>query len=78
MDKDIASILFMPVCTNCWKIIWQTVDARYEGVDITGSSPQLVGSICDIYPNKCPYCKVNFNHIAIPTKLAFNGIDYIT
>ena len=71
MDKEIASILFMPVCTKCLKIIWQEIDGR-----------QSVGAICGspryISPDKCPHCGTWFNNITIPTKLPFNAYDYVT
>ena len=69
-NKEIASILFMPVCTKCLKIIWETIDVQ-----------QRVGAISaayDISPDKCPYCGTWFNNIAIPTKLPFNAYDYVT
>ena len=72
MDNKIASILFMPVCTKCLKIIWQTVDAKEERVD---NGRPFIGSNCEIYPNKCPHCGTWFDHIVIPTKLPFNAVE---
>lgn len=72
MNKEIASIMFMPVCTKCLKIIWQEVDAP-QSVGVIGGSPK-----CDISPDKCPHCGTWFNSIKIPTKLPFNAHDYVT
>ena len=76
MDKKITSIMFLPVCTKCLKIIWQEVDMP-KRVDIIGDSPKLMGAIYDISPDKCPHCGALFNYITIPTKLPFNAFDCI-
>ena len=76
MDKEIASILFMPVCTKCLKIIWQEIDGR-QSVGIICGSPRLMGATYDISPDKCPHCGAWFNNITIPTKLPFNAYDYV-
>jgi len=76
MDKEIASIMFMPVCTKCLNIIQQEVDAP-QSVGVIGGSPRLMGAKYDISPDKCPYCGTWFNNIAIPTKLPFNAYDYV-
>jgi len=55
------TILFMPVCTKCLKIIWQTVDCDDKH---------------NIVPDKCPYCGTWFDRIAMPTKLPFDARDY--
>ena len=75
MDKEIASITFMPVCTKCWKIIWQEIDGR-QSVGIVCGSPRLMYPTYDISPDKCPHCGTLFNNITIPTKLPFNSYDY--
>jgi len=65
MDKEIASIMFMPVCTKCWKIIWQEIDAQ-----------ERMGSMHNISPYECPNCGALFDNITIPTKLPFDPYDY--
>ena len=77
MDKEIASILFMPVCTKCLKIIWQEINGG-QSVDVICDSPRLRMPTYDISPDKCPYCGAWFNNITIPTKLPFNAYDCIT
>ena len=77
MDKEIASIMFMPVCTKCLKIIWQEIDGQQSVGDIYGS-PRLMGAKYNISPDKCPHCGAWFNNITIPTKLPFNLYDYVT
>ena len=69
-DYKVASIMFMPVCTKCLKIIWQEVDAS-QSID-------FIGATYDISPNKCPHCGALFNSIEIPAKLPFNLYDYVT
>ena len=77
MDKEITSILFMPVCTKCLKIIWQEIDGR-QSVDIICGSPRLMSATYDISPDKCPHCGALFSNITIPTKLPFTAYDYVT
>ena len=77
MDKEIASILFMPVCTKCLKIIFQTVDGQERYGSVCGR-PQLIGAAYDITPEKCPHCGSFFNNITMPTKLPFNVTEHIT
>lgn len=77
MDKEIASIMFMPVCMKCLNIIWQEVDAP-QSVGVIGGSPRLMGAKYDISPDKCPHCGALFNSIKIPTKLPFNSYDYVS
>ena len=77
MDKDIVSIVFLPVCAKCFKIIWQEVDAPQSDGVIDGS-PRLMGAKYDISPDTCPHCGAWFDSIKIPTKLPFNSYDYVT
>lgn len=52
MDKETASIMFMPVCT---KFIWQEIDGR-QSIGVVCGSPRLMGATHDISPDKCPHC----------------------
>jgi len=76
MDKEIASIMFMPVCTKCLKIILQEIDVQQRDCNVF-DSPRLMGATYDISPDKCPHCGAWFNNITIPTKLPFNAYDYV-
>ena len=76
MNKETASIMFMPVCTKCLKIIWRKIDAR-QSVDTVCGSPRLINATYDISPDECPHCGALFNNITIPTKLPFNSCDYM-
>ncbi len=76
MDKEIASIMFMPVCTKCLKIIRKRIDA-WQSVDMVCGSPKIVNAAYDISPDECPYCGALFNNITMPTKLPFNPCDYM-
>lgn len=77
MDKEIASIMFVPVCTKCWKIIWQEIDVQQRVSNICGS-PGVMYATYDISPNKCPHCGALFDNVTIPTRLPFNAYDYVT
>jgi len=50
-----TSIKFLPVCTNCRKIIEERIDCEDNIVT----------------PRFCPHCNVPFNAIEIPTKIPF-------
>ena len=75
MDKEIASIMFMPVCTECWNIIFQEIDVQ-QSSGIVRDSPRLIYPKYAISPDKCPHCGALFNNITIPTKLPFDSYDY--
>ena len=75
MDKEMASIIFMPVCTKCLKIIWQEIDGL-QSVDVIRDSPRILGATYYISPYNCPHCGALFNSIIMPTKLPFNPYDF--
>ena len=77
MDKEIASILFMPVCTKCLKIIWQRIEGS-QRIGLVCGFPRLVGPTYDISPSQCPHCGAWFDNITIPTKLPFEATEHIT
>lgn len=58
-----ASIIFMPVCSKCMKIIYERVGAG------------RIGQSFDEYyinPSKCPYCGEMFDRITVQN-LKLNG-----
>lgn len=75
-DNGITSIVFLPVCSKCLDIIWQEVDAP-QSVGVIDGSPRLMGAKYDITPNECPHCGRFIDSIVIPTKLPFNGLEYM-
>ena len=65
-DNGITSIVFLPVCSNCLNIIWQTVD--YE--DCMGTvygTPMAFVDKHNIRPGKCPHCGRFIESVVIPT-----------
>lgn len=72
MENCIASSNFLPVCSNCLKIIWQTVEATQE-IENVDKRPKVTGARYSISPEKCPYCNSFFENIIIPTKLPFDN-----
>lgn len=76
LDKGITSIVFLPVCSKCLNIIWQTVDFEVR-TGIACGRPRLISEDYDLTPNKCPHCGRFINSITIPTKLPFNGSEYM-
>lgn len=75
-DNGLTSIVFLPVCKECLNIIWQTVDCK-KRTEIACGIPRTIGDEYDITPNKCPHCGRFVNSIVIPTKLPFNGSEYM-
>lgn len=61
--EGLTSIKFLPVCSNCLKIIWQTVDAKQDAVDMRWF----------FSPEKCPHCGNYIESITMPTKLPFDN-----
>lgn len=76
LDNGITSIVFLPVCSKCLNIIWQTVDCKAR-TGIECGRPRIIGEEYDLTPDKCPHCGWFINSIVIPTKLPFNGSEYM-
>lgn len=75
-DNGITSIVFLPVCSKCLDLIWQTVDCE-KRIGIVCGIPRTIGDEYGITPNKCPHCGRYINSVVIPTKLPFNGSEYM-
>jgi hypothetical protein len=75
-DNGITSIVFLPVCSKCLNIIWQTVDCEAR-TGIACGSPRIIGEKYDLTPEQCPHCRRFIDSITIPTKLPFNGSEYM-
>ena len=75
-DNGIASIIFLPVCSKCLNIIWQTIDCK-KRTGIVCGIPRTIGDEYDITPYKCPHCGRFIDSVEIPTKLPFNGSEYM-
>ena len=73
-DNGITSIVFLPVCSNCLNIIWQTVNYE-ERIGIVRGISCTIGD--GITPNKCPHCGRFIKSVVIPTKLPFNFSEYM-
>ena len=74
-DNGITSIVFLPVCSKCLNIIWQTVDCK-KRTGIVRGILRTMGDEYDITPNKCPHCGRFINSIVIPTTTPFNSSKY--
>ena len=71
LNNELATIQFMPVCSNCKKILLETinVDSFYE--EVTDKNALYIRYT--ITPPMCPYCKTHFNSITMPTKLPYDN-----
>jgi len=63
MSEDFATIQFLPVCSNCGRII-------YDIIDIT--EDQLSGETYHT-PHKCKRCGAIFENIIVPNHFPFNN-----
>ena len=69
MSEDFATIQFLPVCSNCGRII-------YDIIDIT--EVPLVKGIATIphnviEPRQCKRCGAIFRQIDVPNRFPFNN-----
>lgn len=64
-----AEINFLPVCSNCKKVILVEVNVEY--VDVWSLNEKLANKEPIINPGICPYCRAYFDSITIPRTLPF-------
>ena len=64
-----AEINFLPVCSNCKKIILEEVNIEY--IDVWSLNEKLESREPIVYPRICPYCRAYFDCITIPRTLPF-------
>lgn len=69
-----ASIDFLPVCSNCHQVLWGEeigVTKREELEGMQKDSFNLKMLRQEVYPYRCPYCRETITSIAMPTDLPF-------
>lgn len=75
-----AEIKFLPVCSNCKRIIYETVDYGYpefSDIDYIDDSKYIrISPKRAISPNCCPYCDIHFDMIMMATELPFENDKY--
>ena len=65
-----AEIVFMPVCSECRKIIPGTVNCTYS-TRLSIADSIRYGEY-EITPTVCPWCGKRFTRISIPTNLLYS------
>ena len=71
-----AEINFLPVCSNCNKVLrGETIDCEWHE-DILNNPKtkpviKVAGNCYEITPYRCPFCDEYFETITIPTQLPF-------
>ena len=70
-----AKIVFVPVCSKCEKIIFQTVDYSQGPLVLPEAEPFIVKDRGIISPDKCPRCGAYFDCIIMPQSLPFDMDD---
>lgn len=68
-----ASISFVPMCTNCKQIIWDVIDYKeaYRQPDVLGGARYFKDH--EISPERCPNCGKIFESIEVPTKIPYDN-----
>lgn len=66
-----AEINFVPVCSNCKKIITTTIDYTIDDENEYTTKNNYLIKQYQIKPYRCPYCGEHFEIITMPTKLPF-------
>lgn len=70
-----AEIRFLPVCSNCNRIIYETID--FEAAPYFGNKIKYIAAIPPyISPNDCPYCGEHFERVFMATELPFEPDKY--
>lgn len=73
-DTHYNEIRFMPVCSNCERIIHGYIDVQeVEPLANRDNHKMQIWKEHEIIPWRCPYCETMFERIVMPTKLPFNG-----
>ena len=74
MSEDFATIQFLPVCSNCGRIIYDIINVTKETlVREIVTIPRTV-----VEPGQCKYCGAIFEQITIPNHLPFNNTKKIS
>lgn len=68
-----AIIRFLPVCSNCGRVIPNEIDCQEDTYQPRRNS--IFVKECTIIPHFCPFCNAEFNQITMPTRLPFNMLD---
>jgi uncharacterized protein with PIN domain len=74
-ENEFSSIVFLPVCKKCLKIIWEEVDCT-ESIRVINNT-QMLSAFYDIKPDKCPHCNAIIDRIEMPTSLPFSSEKYV-
>lgn len=67
-----ADILFMPVCSNCYKVLPCDIDYEEVVQPVTISKFEHIKRY-NITPYSCPYCGEKFIRIEMPTRLPYRN-----
>lgn len=70
-----ATIQFMPVCTECKKVIFDYIDCNNE---VLSMDNVRYPTHYQITPYSCPNCGAIFEQIVMPTRLPFDNREGLT
>ena len=69
MSEDFATIQFLPVCSNCERIIYDIINIEEEQLSVeTYHTPHT-----RIKPGQCKRCGAIFEQIVVPNRFPFNN-----
>lgn len=69
MSEDFATIQFLPVCSNCGRIIYDIIDITE--VPLAKGIATIPHNI--IEPRQCKRCDAFFENITVPNRFPFNN-----
>lgn len=71
IDDELATIQFMPVCSVCKQILFETISVDTFYNELTDK--HVLYARHTITPQRCPYCETPFISITIPTTLPYDN-----
>lgn len=69
MSEDFATIQFLPVCSNCGRIIYDIIDVAEDPL----YTEPYHGPHTKIEPQQCKRCGAFFENITVPNRFPFNN-----
>ena len=69
MSEDFATIQFLPVCSNCGRIIYDIIDVTED--QLSAEAYHIPHT--RIEPEQCKRCGAIFRQIDVPNRFPFNN-----
>ena len=78
VGMKIATISFLPVCSECHQVIWRTIDCIRDDMETHRTlkdemEQKILLPHYTVVPEYCPNCGSVFTGISVPTTLPFDN-----